>query len=519
MAESIRRGRFGTGRRRRPQVSRQGASGQPTLSKIFLQSRGWAVFLLAWLTSAMASAQSPRYELGLRLRLLETAWDARTTSEDHRRAVPLLNQAVRDFFGANLAEAARSMDLARHALDQGTQVTAEETWAESLSMEVERRLVNAGDAFQLKLVRFYDAKVPPPAGVQCEFRLWDEQNQPLGEPLSASLAELPVSASLTTRSTDDADFRLTWTIRVDNSAVIERSTRVSVVQDLMPKLDQLQARIASLPPASESSLLSAGAATQRESLRHLQQLLQALANAESVETSYPANRLLRQALEATEPTAAGKPYFGPSQHGQFWLVLARDGHKIRVRLQVPECAQPDTQLPLVVALHGAGGSENLFFEGYGAGKVARLCQERGWYVAAPRLSALGGMPMDALVDELAQSYAIDRKRVYLVGHSMGAAQAVRAVQRSPEKFAGVCALGGGGNVTEEAALARMPFYIGVGSEDFALRSARNLRDRLQMRATGGVRYREYADVEHLMVVQQALDDVFAWLDELAAPTH
>ena len=34
-------------------------------------------------------------------------------------------------------------------------------------------------------------------------------------------------------------------------------------------------------------------------------------------------------------------------------------------------------MPVVVALHGAGGSENLFFEGYGAGHIVTECRKRG----------------------------------------------------------------------------------------------------------------------------------------------
>ena len=54
-----------------------------------------------------------------------------------------------------------------------------------------------------------------------------------------------------------------------------------------------------------------------------------------------------------------------------------------VRVQVPRDMKKGQSVPLVLALHGAGGSENMFFDGYGDGKVARLCAERGWLLAAP----------------------------------------------------------------------------------------------------------------------------------------
>ena len=95
----------------------------------------------------------------------------------------------------------------------------------------------------------------------------------------------------------------------------------------------------------------------------------------------------------------------------------------------------------MVALHGASGSENLFFEGYGRGAIVRLCRERGWLLVAPRLSVFGGTyPIPELVDEVARLYPVARKQVFLVGHSLGAAQAVLNTSKAPELFAAVARL-------------------------------------------------------------------------------
>src|SRR5262249_14666700 len=136
-------------------------------------------------------------------------------------------------------------------------------------------------------------------------------------------------------------------------------------------------------------------------------------------------------------------------------------------------------LPLVIALHGAGSSENLFFDGYGRGGIVRLCAERGWLLLAPRTEGLAfNFPAAALVDEVNRLYPVDRKQVFVVGHSMGAMQAVRAAQDVPNLFAGVAALGGGGAVKMSPALKAVPFFIGVGTRDFLLPSAHALRESL-----------------------------------------
>ena len=85
-----------------------------------------------------------------------------------------------------------------------------------------------------------------------------------------------------------------------------------------------------------------------------------------------------------------------------------------------------------VAFHGVGGSENMFFESYGHGAIVDRCRERGWLLVAPKSTAFGGSPALEIVDELARIYPVDLKRVMLVGHSMGAGQAVAAASKMPE---------------------------------------------------------------------------------------
>ena len=80
-----------------------------------------------------------------------------------------------------------------------------------------------------------------------------------------------------------------------------------------------------------------------------------------------------------------------------------------------------------------GGSENMFFDAYGAGLAARLCEERGWILAAPRVSPFG-LPAEALLEGLHARLPFDRDRVLLMGHSMGAGVGQRLVAKAPDAF-------------------------------------------------------------------------------------
>jgi predicted esterase len=196
------------------------------------------------------------------------------------------------------------------------------------------------------------------------------------------------------------------------------------------------------------------------------------------------------------------------------LVLAGEENlRVPSRVFIPAEAKQGKPLPVVVAVHGLGCTENMFFDAYGRGITVKMCKERGWLLVAPRCS-FRTVRVNAIVQELARLYPVDKERVFLVGHSMGAGQVVESACATPEKFAGVAALGGGGKLKVSDALKSLPFFIGVGTEDFAYVGAQDLRDRLREAKVKTVEYREY-DIDHLVIVQLAIRDVFAFFDGLA----
>jgi len=223
---------------------------------------------------------------------------------------------------------------------------------------------------------------------------------------------------------------------------------------------------------------------------------------------------------APKPKGEEKPFFNADRAGQFWLTVPTGKARTACRLLVPKGLDAKKPVPLVVALHGAGGSENLFFEGYGAGHVVTLCEKRGWLLVAPRLglSFVGGpVPLGEIVDKLAERYPIDPTAVFVVGHSMGASATIAAAQKYPGKFAAVAALGGGGRVKADTAkaFAELPTFVGVGSADFALTGARSLNKALVDAGAKKRTFKEYDGVEHLLIVREALGDVFAVFDKAA----
>lgn len=470
----------------------------------------WSAFTVLLLFAGSVQAQASRYELGRRLREFEKAWAEHPGDESRRKTCEPLQQAVGAFFTARFGAAAKSIDEARFALEQ-TPLSEARRWATSLAVYPNRRLLEASDAeLVVETKPFYDV-VRPEGNDRLLLRLVTQAGRnPIAE-TEAKLVGSSAKITLRLKALPPGDHRLEYEIRRDNQALASGSIGVSLVGDLEKRLKSLKggAVTANRETASES-------ATRTTSIA----LLQSLAQGGVEETDYPAERLLREAEELTAVIRKGSRWFTKERPGDFWLTLVvkpteeGKGVTVPLRVMVPAPRKDGSAPPLVVALHGAGGSRNMFFDAYGDGAIVKLCRERGWMLAAPTVGFL--LPLPDMLDELHARYGFDRSKVFVIGHSMGAAQAMSAASANPRLYAGIVAIGGSGNFKATDELKQLPFFIGVGEKDFALRGAKSLKDRLDKAGVRTAVYRELRDVEHLGIVQQSLRDVFRWFDELAA---
>lgn len=256
---------------------------------------------------------------------------------------------------------------------------------------------------------------------------------------------------------------------------------------------------------------------QRATLEFQNSMLQAVTEGSAYETDVPIHRLLLEAESLRSAQSLATWLRGRS--GELWLSVRgeRDGQpkgRTHLRLFAPPMEQDAQRRPCVLALHGVGGSENMFFDGYGAGSIVDLCQERGWVLIAPRTGFTGiGIPLERLWEVLAEPLHIDRERILVVGHSMGARAALQVTRENVGlPYRAVAAIAGGGPKWSRPADDPTRFLVLTGSEDFALGQAKRLFERLQA-AGADARYVELPGVEHLGAVPFGLPTVFAFFDE------
>ena len=460
-----------------------------------------AVFLLAPAARADdgVGIDVARYELGRRLKHFEAEWGKVTDPAARKRAVAELEKVHPQFLSLRFAEAARTLDRAAHFLQSEKPMTADEEWPTGLIAVPAARLIDGGEKeLEVTVRHLYPPKGEPPARLAIDLRVGP------AAAVGVKWGRAPATVRVPLPPADDRTPDRTLTLTVTAGERTRRSAvGVSAVAGRVARFLAVKASKAAEPDSIEG-------ATARDRYGLFRDLLDGTVP----ETDLPVGRLVAEA----EALADHGPVFTFDRPGRFWLSVPLGGKKTApVRVFVPKGLDPTKPVPVVVGLHGAGGSENLFFEGYGAGFAVKECEKRGWVFVATRggLDFLGAPPVAEVLDQLAGRYPLDPKRTFLIGHSMGAAQAVRLAQQHPGRFAAVAALGGGGRVTAPKAFAELPVFVAAGEKDFGLGMARALNKVLTAGGAKAVTYKEYPGVEHLLIVREALPDVFALFDTVA----
>lgn len=196
---------------------------------------------------------------------------------------------------------------------------------------------------------------------------------------------------------------------------------------------------------------------------------------------------------------------------------------IAYRLMRPEAASPGTRFPLVVFLHGAGerGDDNLAQLKYLPNWLAdpEMRKQHPCFVLAPqcrgdhrwapfdwsdkRSSPIADRPTTdlagaiAALDRVVAEEAVDQDRVLLTGLSMGGYGSWEWAMRTPQRFAAVVPICGGGDERQAARLARVPIWCFHGGADTVVPVERSRTMVEAIRAAGGApKYSELPGVGH-----------------------
>lgn len=194
-------------------------------------------------------------------------------------------------------------------------------------------------------------------------------------------------------------------------------------------------------------------------------------------------------VRADEPTTTVP---SPPTPGRFTLAIKSGGYDRLAHVHIPKSFKPGSKPPLVLLLHGGGGSANHALEKDG---WAAKADQEGFLIVAPEgLGALpklptsfkvnpalwnsgqlkAGSPRAAiddvtfirdLLDELKQKVPYDESRVFSTGHSNGGGMTFRLAAELSERFAAIGMVAGRMVVENPKPTKPLPTLYIIGTKD------------------------------------------------------
>ncbi len=174
-------------------------------------------------------------------------------------------------------------------------------------------------------------------------------------------------------------------------------------------------------------------------------------------------------------------------------------------LYVPEdYDSAQDEWPLLVFLHGLGerGPDINLLKKHGPPKLIEQGKQFPFIVLSPQCPANSWWTYEiaevlALIDEICQTYKVDRKRIYLTGLSMGGYGTWAIAATNPDRFAAIAPICGGGFTFIAPNLKDIPVWAFHGADDRAvpLKKSQEMVDAVN-RAGGKAKLTIYPKTKH-----------------------
>lgn len=407
-----------------------------------------------------------RFEMGERVKALDRAWMATSDSERKGRAVGSISGAVMSFFSQQFGPACRSLDQARARLE-GREVQA----SDGVNLRFDPLVVAPGEKPVLRATWAYVDSAWGPVSLQLGAQRV--------ELTPGRRAEIPVDLTpwlaVNTRPLDARDLKIT--VQVGSE---KRVVRISVIRDFAGRRDRLA--------GAKNAIVQDLAEFVRQA-------------SQGGETDFP----IAEALQTGEGLESGQKKLAEVEQ----FPMARYEGTV-LRAAIPRNAPGSVNV--VLALHGAGGSENLFFESYGAGIAMKEALKRGWVFLAPRA---GAQSSQKALDWLTQVRGLKIERLWVMGHSMGGGMALASGALKPKPAA--VALFAPASRSVPSDLATTPIFLAVGKQEIGMLRQGALQLRQALDGKAGFQFLESDPCEHLMIVADAVPPAYRFFDSIAKP--
>ncbi|HEX6307043.1 MAG TPA: alpha/beta hydrolase-fold protein [Longimicrobiales bacterium] len=191
----------------------------------------------------------------------------------------------------------------------------------------------------------------------------------------------------------------------------------------------------------------------------------------------------------------------------------------RYLLYLPRDYDAARRWPLLLFLHGAGerGDDLARVALHGPPRLIReATMDLPFIVVSPQVSedrTWSTMFLDALLEEIARTQAVDEDRIYVTGLSMGGFGTWHVAFEFPHRFAAIAPICGGGTITGPCTIPHLPVWAFHGAQDpvVPVSHSDELVERLRA-CDGHVRYTRYEDAGHdAWTRTYANPELYEWL--------
>ena len=396
-----------------------------------------------------------------------------------------------DAIDREIAEATRLGQTAqmRRLLAKGTALLNKRGWTEaddydqSLVLRTGSVFVDSTMPYAVRLEQAYAPGMALTSPLMARAAIRPLLTQPAGAPeakalgefadVSRDLRDVPLAMELDVSALADGAYVLDVAVLDGATTIGTASLRVAVQKGLNARLASLE-KLALKAPEPVRADIRYPADYVRKVNRGLIEVGQ-----------FDLTRELAAAETIAASARDGKdPFIGRTGDFERHYVLPSAGEIMPYRVFVPKTYDASKAVPLVVTLHGLGGNEDGFMDGYGR-RIPELAGQYGYIAVSPlgyrvdgfygfsygsdaasrRKQELSEQDVMQVLARVRRDYRIDESRIYLMGHSMGAIGTWFLGAKYPDIWAALGTVAGVGNPQSMARMKHIPQFVVHGDAD------------------------------------------------------